>query len=81
MIVKELMPMNPSLSFINEYRLDTVEGGTRMTKTIGKPSGPAMGRILIRLLTPIFNRMGNRAMETFANQIETDFQVSSKMPE
>jgi uncharacterized protein YndB with AHSA1/START domain len=73
MIVKELGPITPSTSAISEYRLDSIEGGTKLTKRIAPPTGPFLGRTLIRLSAPVFIRMVKRAFEAFRDQIETDY--------
>ena len=74
MIVKELSPMFPSTSAISEYRLDSTEEGTRLTKIMAHPTGPFLGRTLIRLLMPVFIRLVNRAFEAFKLEIEKDFR-------
>jgi hypothetical protein len=65
MIVRELSPLFPEVSAISEYRLDPVEGGTKLTKISARPAGPLLGRILLRLLTPVFIPPMKRAFETF----------------
>lgn len=78
MIVQELSPMLPDVSAISEYRLDSVEGGTRLTKTSTMPSGPLLGRILINLMTPVFKPIVMRAFETFKHQIESDYRAHAE---
>jgi Protein of unknown function (DUF2652) len=78
MIVQESSPLHPKVSAISEYRLDPVEGGTRFTKTSAKPAGPLLGRILLRLLTPVFIPLIERAFEAFKHQIESDYQAHSE---
>ena len=75
MIVRELPPMHPDVSAISEYRLDQVEGGTRLTKTSTRPAGPLLGRILIRVLMPVFIPLMKRAFETFKHQIESEYRA------
>ena len=75
MIVRELSPLLPEVSAISEYRLDPVEGGTRLTKTSARPTGPLLGRILLRSLTPVFIPLIKRAFETFKHQIESDYRA------
>ncbi|NIM93541.1 MAG: DUF2652 domain-containing protein [Anaerolineales bacterium] len=78
MIVKELPPMIPSVSTISEYRLDPIEGGTRLIKMMTPPTGPFLGRTLIRLLTPVFIRFLKQAFEAFKIEIEKDYRANSK---
>ena len=75
MIVRALSPLIPKVSAINEYRLDPVEGGTRLTMTSGRATGPLLGRILLRLLTPVFIPLLKRAFESFKHQIESDHRA------
>jgi hypothetical protein len=75
MIVKELFPLSPAVGSLAEYRLVSTEGGTRLTKTITKPTGPVIGRTLLRLLSPIFMRVTKQLFAAFARRIEDDFQA------
>jgi hypothetical protein len=75
MIVRELSPLFREASAISEYRLDPVEGGTRLTKTSTWPTGPLLERILLRLLTPVFIPFMKRAFENFKHQIGSDYQA------
>lgn len=74
MIVKELFPLNPATSFLSEYRLDSTDNGTVLTRSIGSARGPILGRLLLRLLMPIFDRMTSRQTAKFADTIESDYQ-------
>jgi hypothetical protein len=74
MLVKELMPMSHELGSISEYSLASTEQGTRLTKTLAKPTGPIFGRILMHLLTPLLKRSLEGSMEAFARHIENDYQ-------
>ncbi len=73
MIVKELFPMSHTVSWLAEYRLDSAEGGTRLTRAITKPDGPIVGRTLMRLLWPIFKRVNRQMEAAFVRQIEDDY--------
>jgi hypothetical protein len=75
MIVRELSPMIKNISGISEYRLDSIKGGTRLLKTSARPTGSLFGRILLRLLTPVFTRFVQQAFETFKQQIESDYHA------
>lgn len=78
MLLDELFPMSPANSYLSEYRLESIEGGTRLTKVIAKPSGPILGRALMRLLFPLFGRIGKQSMAAFGRQIEEDFRAHSQ---
>ena len=75
MIVKELFPMSHAASWLDEYRLNSTEGGTRLTQTATKPTGPIFGRMLLRLLSPLFKRVSKQLEVAFAQQIEDDFRA------
>ena len=76
MIVKELSPMFDA-SAISEYRLDLTEVGTRLTKKMAPPTGPFLGRAMLRLLKPVFARLGKRAFSAFKLEIESDFRAQA----
>jgi hypothetical protein len=80
MITRELSSAFPGLSAIVEYCLDSTEGGTRLTKLFAKPTGPFLGRMLIRLVMPLYSRwIGKRVLETFRFKIENDFKAHSEV--
>jgi uncharacterized protein YndB with AHSA1/START domain len=80
MIVKELFPMSHAVSWLAEYRLVSTKGGTRLTRTISKPTGPIIGRTLLRLLSTVFMRITKQLVASFAQRIEDDFQAHSGAP-
>lgn len=67
--------MFPDLTFISEYYLDSVEGGTILTKRATRPAGPLLQRMLAGVLTPVFSRFLQRAFETFGREIEGDYRA------
>jgi len=77
MIVKELFPMSHNVSWLAEYRLDSTDTGTRLTRKATKPEGPIAGRTLLRLLWPIFKRVTRQMEAAYVKQIEDDFQARS----
>jgi hypothetical protein len=81
MIVKEVAPIWPDLSGLVEYRLEEIEEGTRLKKTLARPTGPLPGRALLYLLMPLFGRLQQRAMETFKRRIEEDHDGRRAAPE
>jgi len=78
MIVKELFPMNHAVGWLAEYRLDSIDGGTRLVGLYSKPEGPFVGRMLHRILSPLFMRIGRQLFERFAQRIEDDFRLHSE---
>jgi uncharacterized protein YndB with AHSA1/START domain len=78
MITREVPPIFPSLSALVEYRLDSTEGGTRLTKMFAKLTGPFFGRTMLRLMAPMFSRIGRRSLEAFGLEIENNFRAHSE---
>ncbi len=78
MITRDSTDVFPGLSMIIEYRLDSTEGGTRLTKLFAKPIGPFLGRTLLRLLAPVFRRFVKQDLESFKLEIEKDFRAHNK---
>jgi len=79
MITRESTPMFPDLNAIVEYRLDSKEGGTKLTKLFAKPTGPFLGRTMIYLLAPVFRRIGKQTLEAFKLEIENDFRTKNEV--
>ena len=76
MITREVASYFGGMSAIVEYRLETTEGGTRLTKLFAKPSGPFIGRMLFRLLAPVISRTYQKGvLEAFRLEIENDFRA------
>ena len=80
MITREVASYFPSMSAIVEYRLDATEDGTRLTKLFSKMTGPFLWGMLIRLLAPVFRRIGKQSMEAFRLEIETDYRAHNEAP-
>ena len=84
MIVREISPLFPEISANNEYRLTSVDGGTKLVKRMSKLSGPLFGRIMLNLLFPAFKRVMRNAFESFKVEIERDYrkrrQAEEKKP-
>jgi uncharacterized protein YndB with AHSA1/START domain len=75
MILSESSPMSHAISAISEYRLDTTEAGTRLTRMLARPAGPFLGRMLMRLLMPVFGRIGEQSLEAFKLELENDYRA------
>ncbi|MEJ2353105.1 MAG: DUF2652 domain-containing protein [Anaerolineales bacterium] len=75
MIVKELSPMFPDLAVVSEYRLDTTEEGTILTKRAARPTGPLLQRMLASVMTPVFSRFLQQAFEAFGREIEGEYRA------
>jgi len=78
MITRESTDMFRDLSAIVEYRLDSTEGGTRLTKLFARPTGSFLGRTLIRLLAPVLSRFVKKDLESFRLEIENDLLEHSE---
>lgn len=70
MITREVPAILPSLRVLVEYRLDPVDGGTKLTKSVAEMTGPLLHRIVLLVMSPFFSRFGIRMMEQFAREIE-----------
>ena len=53
-----------------EYRLESVEGGAKLTKIMSRPTGPFLARMILSLLVPVFSRFGKITMKRFGLEIE-----------
>jgi hypothetical protein len=80
MLVREVAPIARDVSGISEYRLDSIPGGTRLTKTSALPEGPVFGRTLLRLMTPLFGRIMKQVFVDFKREIEGDYQQHRGAP-
>jgi hypothetical protein len=81
MIVKEVPPMSSGISAINEYRLESIGEGTKLTKTTARPTGPTLGRLLMYLMVPLFRRWVQQAFDTFGREIEDAYRTHRAAPE
>jgi hypothetical protein len=75
MLVKEVSPFSPKTGGISEYHLETVEGGTKLTKKMARPFGPLLGRLAMHLMRPLVTPMLQRAIEKFKSEVEADYQA------
>jgi uncharacterized protein YndB with AHSA1/START domain len=76
-ITQDVFPMSVANTFLTEYRLDSTDEGTRLTLTGSKPSGPALGRALFRVLSPVFSKVMNKNMASFKHHIEEDYRAQA----
>lgn len=74
MLTQEVFPLMAANTYLREYRLKPTEAGTQLTVTVSKGSGPALGRILMRVMMSLTGRMINRNMAALKNQIENDYR-------
>jgi hypothetical protein len=75
MIVRELSPMFRNSGGISEYHLDSEEEGTLLTKSLASPTGPFLGRMMLYLTKPIFDRMMPQIFDKFKQEIESDYRT------
>ncbi len=80
MILQELFPMAPKVTWLSEYRLEPIDGGTRFTWTYGEPSGPLWGRLLLKILMPVFSRISRRLFTAFVRQVEEAERAAGAEP-
>jgi len=77
-LVKELFPYASGVSFLSEYRLASAGGKTRFYRTLGMPTGPILGRTMLRIMAPMFKGVTRRATEAFGQQIVSDYRAQSE---
>ncbi len=75
MIVKELGTVYPDTGGISEYRLETKDGGTLLTKAIARPIGPFIGRAMMHMMKPLFSRLFPQIFDRFKQAIEDDYRA------
>jgi uncharacterized protein YndB with AHSA1/START domain len=75
MIVSELSPIFQNSGGISEYRLESMDSGTLLTKSLGKPTGPFLGRMMLSLAKPVFYRIMPQLFGKFKREIESDYQA------
>ncbi|MDX1615082.1 MAG: DUF2652 domain-containing protein [Candidatus Promineifilaceae bacterium] len=81
MLTKEVPPIAPTASALVEYRLEPTDEGTRLIRSVGKMAGPLHWRAIMRLLTPLFNRVMQQGVDSFARQIEDDYRAHRGGPD
>jgi uncharacterized protein YndB with AHSA1/START domain len=70
MTTSEVAAILPSLTSMVKYQLESVEGGTKLTKIMSQPTGPFLARMILSLLVPVFSRFGKKTMKRFGLEIE-----------
>ena len=78
MIANESTPLPLGIIILVEYCLDSIREGSRLTRTIAKPTGPLFGRTMLHLLAPMFSRIGKQNIKKFGRQIESDYQAHNE---
>ncbi|MGW8319309.1 MAG: DUF2652 domain-containing protein [Candidatus Promineifilaceae bacterium] len=73
-VIEQPFPMAQSNTMLGEYRLEPVEGGTRLVVRTSKPWGPVSGRLLYKLMRPIISRMAMRLLVAFKERVEDDYR-------
>ena len=76
MLLREMLHARvPDVYAISEYRLSTIEGGTRLAFRISRPYGPFLQGMLPLLLTPVFARVVKQGLKAFSEAIEKDYRA------
>ncbi|MES0361964.1 MAG: DUF2652 domain-containing protein [Anaerolineales bacterium] len=75
MIVSELSPIFQNSGGISEYRLEAKDNSTLLTKSLGKPTGSFLGRMMLSLAKPVFYRIMPQLFGKFKREIESDYQA------
>ncbi len=81
MLTQEVFPLMTANTYLREYRLEPTQGGTRLSITVSKGSGPALGRMLMHIMMTMTTQMANRNMAALKNQIENDSRGRQEGPQ
>jgi uncharacterized protein YndB with AHSA1/START domain len=81
MLLKELFPMNHNVSYLAEYRLQSIESGARLTREIAYPEGPLFGRTMLRVMSLMFKPINRRLFNSFKTRIEEDYRSQGELPD
>ena len=81
MLLKELFPMNHNVSYLAEYRLQSIESGARLTREIAYPEGPLFGRTMLRVMPLMFKPINRRLFNNFRTRIEEDYRSQGELPD
>ncbi len=81
MIVREGLPLFPKNNVISETRVELIEGGTKLTRTYAPVTGPFLGRAVSRIFPLLLGGAMNKALRTFKNEIESDYQAHRVLPD
>ena len=79
MLVREFAPYFQGVTAIVEYRVDSMEDGTRLTKLFAKPKGSFLGRVLMHIVSPLFKQFSKKSMAAFKVEIENDYQAHREL--
>lgn len=80
-ILKMTTPVTPGpVDVMIEYRLEPVEGGTKLTETLFRVTGPLLGRTAFRAYLRLTRKKGDQDMDTFRQAIESDYATRSRQP-
>ena len=73
-VIKQPFPLAPSNTMLSEFRLESREGGTRLTLKLGKISGPLQWRLLFKLMRPFLRKTFMRWLDAFKLLVEDDYR-------
>jgi len=73
-VVKQPFPIAPSNTMLGEFRLESREGGTRLTLKLGEISGPLQARLLFKLIRPFLRKTFLRRLDAFKLLVEDDYR-------
>jgi uncharacterized protein YndB with AHSA1/START domain len=74
------MPL-PKVFLLDEFRLEPVGESTRLTQSIGRPTGPLLKRVLVGLVLRLQAKTGQNDIDAFAESIQKDLaSLTSTQP-
>ena len=72
------IPMG-EMYIIVEYRLEPIEGGTRLTRSVSRASGPLLGRALMYMGMRLRKKQFQQEIDHFKDHIEADLVAGDQV--
>ncbi len=76
-VFREGIPLpGPALHEMQSFELEEIESGTRLRRMCGSMTGPALGRLMARMLVPPLRKQMVNGMERFRVEVEKSLEHS-----
>ena len=73
--------MFPRNSIISETRVETIEGGTKLTRKFASGPGPFLGRAFVRIFSLFIGGTIKKSLTNFKDTIESEYQAQQTSPD
>jgi hypothetical protein len=80
MIVQEGIPLFKKNKVMSECRLESIENGTKVTRTYAPVTGPVLGRLFGRFMMLLIGGIMKKSVVNFKNTIESDYKAHQEPP-